>query len=89
MNLQLMKDINERNDRLCDTATFENKVGLVKLIISFEYGIKKETLCEHLNVSEEFLNSALAYYKKKYGPYHTVDNYTIIFEPFGVIKSFR
>jgi len=42
---------------------------------------------EHLDVTEEFLEEALQYYKNKYGTCVVVDNYTIYFEPyFGVFK---
>lgn len=36
---------------------------------------------EYLDVTEEFLNDSLVYYKNKYGICAQVDNYVIIFEP--------
>ena len=42
---------------------------------------------EYFDVTEEFLNDALSYYKSKYGISVTVDNYVIYFEPaLGVLE---
>lgn len=38
-------------------------------------------MAEYLDVTEEFLNDALDYYRKKYGPRTVLGNYTILFEP--------
>lgn len=45
-------------------------------------------LAEYLEVTEEYLLEALEYYKQKYGPYVTLGNYTILFEPLKIIKMF-
>lgn len=42
---------------------------------------------DYLEVTEEFLNDSITYYKNKYGISATVDNYTVIFEPSIVIKE--
>jgi len=45
-------------------------------------------LADFLNVTEEFLEAALEWYKSKYGLYISIDNFTICFEPLGVIEYF-
>lgn len=45
-------------------------------------------LAEFLNVTEEFLDDALNWYKSKYGLYVSIDNFTVCFEPLGVIEMF-
>ncbi len=37
---------------------------------------------EYLDVTEEFLEESLSYYKSKYGISVKIDNYTIFFEPY-------
>ena len=46
----------------------------------------RHELAEYLGVTEEFLQSALTRYKEKYGPYKTIGQYTIRFEPLGVLE---
>lgn len=45
-------------------------------------------IAEYLNISEEFLQDAINYYKDKYGAYIAYDNYFIYFEPLGVLKIY-
>lgn len=40
-------------------------------------------IAEYLEVTEEFLQDALHYFKSKYGAYYTVGQYTIYFNDFG------
>jgi len=50
-------------------------------------------LCEmadYLNVTEDFLNEAIKYYRNKYGLSTTIDNYTIYFDPnLYIMKIFK
>lgn len=45
-------------------------------------------LADFLNVTEDFLEDALDWYKGKYGLYISIDNFTICFEPLGVLEMF-
>lgn len=68
---------------------YEKLINFNSLIEASNKGIKgKYNLSEFLNVTEEFLEEALAYYKIKYGIYKKVDNYIIYFEPLGILKVF-
>ena len=40
-------------------------------------------IAEYLEVTEEFLQDALQYFKNKYGAYYTLGKYTIYFNDFG------
>lgn len=67
---------------------YNKLIGLVGIIDSFKnhYQSISES-AEYLDVTEEFLNDALSYYKGKYGISVTVDNYVIYFEPsLGVLE---
>ncbi len=45
-------------------------------------------LADYLDVTGDFLEAALDWYKSKYGLYVLIDNFTICFEPLGVIEMF-
>lgn len=46
-------------------------------------------MAEHLEVTEDFLESSIQHYKEKYGVLFEIDNYIVFFEPnFGVMKKF-
>lgn len=49
----------------------------------------KNELAEFLNVTEDFLESAINHYKEKYGIYCKIDNYLIYFEPLGILEMFE
>ncbi|SFC99412.1 ImmA/IrrE family metallo-endopeptidase [Clostridium uliginosum] len=61
---------------------YEKLVGLVNIINAFEYGAHTLfEMTEYLEVTEEFLNNSLNYYRKKYGISCEIDSYIIYFEP--------
>lgn len=61
---------------------FNEKVGLIGLIKSFEDGCREShEVAERLNVTEEFLLRVIEYYRRKYGICTTVDSYVIYFIP--------
>lgn len=68
----------------------EKLLHIVDFIKAFELGLSgRHELAEYLDVTEEFLESAITYYKQKYGTHVRMDNYIIFFEPhFGVLKLF-
>lgn len=67
---------------------YNKLIGLRGIIAAYEHNCcSLAESAEYLDVTEEFLNDALLYYKSKYGTYTTVDNYMIIFQPaIGIIK---
>lgn len=69
---------------------YEKLIGIIDIVNAFNLGLKnKYEMSEHLNVTEEFLEEAINYYKEKYGVYYEIDDYIICFEPsFGIIKRF-
>lgn len=67
---------------------YNRLIGLIGIINSFKNHCQSiAESAEYLDVTEEFLNDALSYYKSKYGVSVTVDNYVIYFEPsLGVLE---
>lgn len=70
---------------------YDIKIGLSGIICAFEKGVRsKAEMADYLDVTEEYLTSALDAYRKKYGKYVSFGKYTILFEPyFSVYKAFE
>lgn len=61
---------------------YNRLIGLYGIINAYRSGCRNGyEIAEHLNITEEFLNEALQYYRNKFGLCTTVDNYVIYFEP--------
>lgn len=61
---------------------YNRLVGLMGIVKAYQYGCTCiAESADYLDVTEEFLKDALAYYKGKYGRYAVIDNYVIFFEP--------
>lgn len=68
---------------------YEKLVGIVDIINAHRNGIRNRyELAEFLDLTEEFLNDAIEYYKCKYGICYKIDTYLIYFEPLGVMEIF-
>lgn len=69
---------------------YEKLVGIIDIINAFNAGTKNRyEMAEHLEVTEDFLESSIQHYKEKYGVLFEIDNYIVFFEPnFGVMKKF-
>lgn len=81
--------VSNRKQELRGRAYAYNKlIGLMGIIDAYKHHCQSFTeSAEFLNVTDEFLMDALRYYKGKYGPYVSVDNYVIYFEPhIGVLE---
>lgn len=64
-------------------------IPLSKIILAHSLHItNRYELADFFNVTEEFLSAALVWYKRKYGLFISIDNFTICFEPLGVIEMF-
>lgn len=69
--------------------SYEKLIGIVDIINAYRSGVKNRyELADYLDVTEEFLNEAIEYYKCKHGIYYQIDNYLIYFEPLGVMEIF-
>lgn len=63
--------------------SYNKLVGLMGIIDAYKHNCQNlAESAEHLDITEEFLNEAISYYRSKYGKSVTVDNYTIFFEPY-------
>jgi hypothetical protein len=68
---------------------YERLIPLSKIIQAHKLHIvNRYEFAEFLNVTEEFLDAALEWYKSKYGLFVSIDNFTVCFEPLGVIEMF-
>lgn len=68
---------------------YERLIPLSKIIQAHKLHIvNRYEFADFLNVTEDFLDDALDWYKSKYGLYVSIDNFTICFEPLGVIEMF-
>lgn len=67
---------------------YNRLIGLTGIINSYKAGyFTLHDMAEYLEVTEEFLNEALMYYKSKYGECVQVNNYAVCFEPsFGILE---
>ncbi len=78
---------NRKQERKARGWAYEKLVGIVDLINAFKYGVKNRyELSEYLNVTEEFIEEAIKYYKEKYGLYYQIDNYVVYFEPLAILE---
>lgn len=61
---------------------YNKLIGLTGIVDCYKSGCQNPSeMAEHLNISEQFLLEAMAYYKGKYGISTQLDNYVIFFEP--------
>lgn len=86
-------DINDvrniKQEKRARNWAYEKLVGITGIINAFNAGTRnKFEIAEYLDVTEEFLDEAIQYYKEKYGLYYAIDNYTVCFEPLGVLRFF-
>lgn len=74
---------NRKQERYGRIYSYNKLVGLMGIIYAYKHNCRNlYESAEHLDVTEEFLNEAISYYRSKYGTSVTVDNYTIFFEPY-------
>lgn len=69
---------------------YKKLVGILDIIRAFEHGSKTIfEMADFLNVTEEFLQEAIKYYKCKHGLSCEIDNYIVYFEPnLGILKMY-
>ena len=89
-NILDQSSVSNRKQELHARAWAYNRlIGLYGIINAYRSGCRNGyEIAEHLNITEEFLDEALQYYRNKYGLCTTVDNYVIYFEPtLGVFEK--
>jgi len=82
------KDTSNRKQELRGRIWAYNRlIGLTGIIKAYRAGCKNRyEIAQNLEVTEEMLQDAIDYYREKYGLCVQVDNYTIYFEPLGVME---
>jgi hypothetical protein len=82
-NILDLSDIrNKKEEQKARAWAYNKQIGLIGIIRAYEGRCKnKSDMAEFLEVTEEFLEDALQYYKAKYGTGIKIDNYIIYFEP--------
>lgn len=77
-----------KQEQQARTWAYNKLIGLMGIVDSYKAGCHNaHEMAEYLNVTEEFLTEALKRYRSKYGPYTTIDNYVIFFEPhLGILE---
>lgn len=81
--------MNRKQERRARVWAYYLMLQFEDIIRAYEHGCQSRyDIAEYLNISEEFLQNAINYYKDKYGAYVAYDNYFIYFEPLGVLKIY-
>lgn len=82
-NILDQTDVGNRKQELRARAwAYDKMIGLTGLIRAYKHGCRNRyEMAEYLDVTEEFLDESLEYYRKRYGICVKVDNYLIYFEP--------
>ena len=80
---------NRKQELIARRWAYRKLVGIPSLIQAYKDNIHgKHELAEYLNVTEEFIEESIEYYKKRYGLFYSTDEYIIYFEPLGVLEKF-
>ncbi|OHW63130.1 hypothetical protein EUAN_09140 [Andreesenia angusta] len=80
---------NRKLEKVARNWGYEKLVGLIDLVNAYKSGVRnRHELAEFLEVTEEFIEEALNYYREKHGLFAKVDNYIVYFEPLGVLEKF-
>lgn len=75
---------NRKQERKARKWGYCKLVNIEGLVEACKQGCRNiNEIAEYLEVTEEFLQDALHYFKSKYGAYYTVGQYTIYFNDFG------
>lgn len=71
-----------KQEKIARRRGYEILVDLIDLINAFNANVHgRYEVANYLNVTEEFLQEAIDYYKEKYGIYKEVGKYLIYFSP--------
>lgn len=88
--LDLTSIENRKQELRARSWAYERLIPISKIIEAHKLHIvNRYELADFLNVTEEFLDTALEWYKSKYGLCVSIYNFTVCFEPLGVIEMFE
>lgn len=80
--LDMNNPVNRKQEQRARAWAYNKMIGLMGIAKSYEHGCHSlHETADFLNVTEDFLEEALIYYRSKYGVCTTVGNYIIYFEP--------
>jgi hypothetical protein len=81
---------NRKQENRARNWAYERLIPLSKIVQAHRAGIRnKHELADFFDVTEEFLERAINWYKDKYGLFKSVDGLTIYFEPLGILEMFE
>jgi hypothetical protein len=61
----------------------------IRLIDAFNAGVSNRwELSQYLDLTEDFIEESIKHFKKFYGEYITINEYTVHFDPLWIYKSF-
>ena len=81
---------NRKQEIIARRWGYEKLISIDYLITCYKKGIpNKYEIAEFFDVTEEFLNESLSYYRDKYGAYYRIDKYIISFDPLWIIEKFE
>ena len=81
---------NSKQEYKARVWAYDKQIGIQGLIDAFEYGCRnKHEIADFLEVTEEFLQDAIASFESKYGYYTIYNKYAIYFSPYmHILKMF-
>ena len=80
---------NRKQEKKARTYGYLHTIGIVDLINAYRFGARNTyEMAEYLEITEEFLLETIKTLGEKYGPYYTIDSYTVYFDSFGIYKNF-
>lgn len=78
---------NKKQERRARAWAYDRMIGIIGIVNAYKYGCKnKYEMAKYLDVSEQFLVDAIAYYSEKYGLLYQIDNYVVYFNPLSVVE---
>lgn len=86
--LDQSKLLNRKQEKRARNWAYKRLVPLPRLIQASKAGIRNRyELAGYLGVTEPFVDEALSRYQEEFGLYTTIEEYTIYFNPLGVLKK--
>jgi len=88
--LEQTEVVKTKQEKRARNWAYEKLIPLWSFVRASKEGIRNSyDLAEFLNVTEEFLEQAIAHYKEKYGLCVEWTSYVIYFEPLGVLELYE
>lgn len=81
--------VKRKQEEIAKRWAIKKLITFNDLIKAYEYGVRNlAEMAEYLDVTEKFLKMTFDVYYKKYGKYKIIDEqYTIFFDPPGILKK--